>query len=157
MSYSNFGLKQNRYNCTGAKERDVVMKKNRTKYEKKIMLNLNIITFMCVVSSILNIALPIFDNPQFTFFIISQFFAIGGIYVYGWINSRRNQGIPLSVAFIVRGLQALIFVFWRNDVTWTSFGVLVFMDVLLIVLLVLDKANYKYTVIKYEDDEFFDK
>lgn len=127
------------------------------KYERRIMLNLHIITFLCIVSSILNLVLPWLERSKISIFLLSQLIAIGGIYIYGWVNSRGSQGVPISTTFIIRGLQAFIFVFWRKDISWISFGVLVFLDILLILLLVLDKSNYKYTIIRREDDEFFDQ
>lgn len=119
------------------------------------MLNLHIITFLCIVSCLLNIMIPILENTKFTFFLLSQVAAIGGVYVYGWVSSRNTQSIPLAADFIIRALQALIFIYWRKDLSWISFGVLIFLDCLFLLLLVLDKSSYKYEYITRENDEFF--
>lgn len=131
--------------------------KRRNKYERKMMMNLHLITFLCLVASVLNIALPVMERSGLSIFMLSQLGAIGGIYAFGWISARNAQTIPITVTFILRGLQAVIFIFWRNDLSWAAFGVLVFLDILLMIVLAIDKSNYKYTVVTREDDEFFDK
>ena len=101
-----------------------------------MLLNLHVITFLCIISFLLNISLPIIEKPKFTIFLITQFLVLGTVYIYGWVNSRNAQHIPISVAFLLRILQAFIFVFWRKDITWVSFGVLCFLDILFLLLLV---------------------
>ncbi len=122
-----------------------------------MLLNLHVITFLCIISFLLNISLPIIEKPKFTIFLITQFLVLGTVYIYGWVNSRNAQHIPISVAFLLRILQAFIFVFWRKDITWVSFGVLCFLDILFLLLLVLDKSTYKYEYHTVEEDEFFNK
>lgn len=124
------------------------------KYEKRIMLNLHVITFVCIIAISLNIILPLMENYKLTLFLVSQVIPICAIYIYGWVNSRNAQNIPIAVTFIIRSLQALIFIYWKQNISWSYFNIILFFDVLLIVILVLDKSNYRYEYVSKEDNEF---
>ncbi len=133
------------------------MNRKLNKYEKKIMLNLHIITFLCILSSLLNFILPFVEKPKFTLFLLSQIIVISAVYIYGWVSSRTVQIIPIIPTFIIRALQALIFVVWRQDMTFLGFGILLFFDILYLAVLGIDKANYYYDFGTKKDDEFFDE
>ena len=126
------------------------------KYEKKIMLGLTLIRVLCGVGIVLNIVLPLVDNLKFNAFLVSQILPIAFIYIYSLVNVVGYQGVPIIQTFIIRFLQSLIFVLWAGDISWVTFGVLVFVDVLLCMLLTLDKGSYEYVYIKASDDEFMD-
>lgn len=130
------------------------MSKKLNRYEKRMMLNLHIITLLCVIAIALNFILPWNEYPKINLFLISQIIPVFAIYVYGWLNSRNAQNIPIAATFIIRSLQALIFIYWKGYVSWSTFNVILFFDLLLIVILVLDKSNYKYEYVSKEDDEF---
>lgn len=126
------------------------------KYEKKILFGLNLIRVLCAIGIVLNLVLPLVEKPKFTIFFLTQFLAIGVIYVYSLINVVGNQNTPILATFFVRAMQGLIFIGWRHDISWVSMGVLILIDMLLIILLVLDKGNYEYVFIQAGKDEFYD-
>lgn len=130
------------------------MSSKLNKYEKKIMFNLHIITALTVIAVVLNLLLPYIENGKLTIFLISQLIPVFGIYVFGWVNSRNAQNIPIVITFITRTLQGLIFIYWRETLSWETFRILLFFDILFLVILVLDKSNYKYEFVAKEDDEF---
>jgi hypothetical protein len=111
---------------------------------------------LCAIGIVLNLVLPFVEKNKFTFFFLTQFLAIGVIYVYALVNVVGNQNVPIVATFFVRIVQALIFIGWSHDISWTSMGVLVFVDILLILLLVLDKGNYEYVFVQASKDEFLD-
>ena len=120
------------------------------------MFSVKLIRSLCGIAIALNIILPIMDKPKFTIFIISQIVAILLIHVYALMNVTGAQSTPIVATFVVRALQSLVFIAWRQDMTWISMGILVFIDILLIVLLILDKSNYEYVFLEEVEDEFSD-
>jgi hypothetical protein len=134
----------------------VMVKRKLDKFEKRIMLNLHVVSFLCLLASVLQIVLPLAEKQKFTFLLLSQIVAIAASYVNGWINARGAQILPIVPAFIIRGVQFLLFVVWARDLSYLSFGILLFFDGLLIALLAIDKAMYRYEVVAVENDEFYD-
>lgn len=121
------------------------------KYEKRIMLNLKIITFICIAGVIVNIFVPLVESFKMTMFVISQLVPIFIIYVKGWFNSRGSQNVPILAAFLIRVLQVLIFILWLEQVSLLMFGVLLVFDVVLLLALIIDKMNYRYEYVNKSD------
>ena len=122
-----------------------------------MMLNLHVITGMTLSGIVLNFALPIMGGSFWSIFMVSQLLIVGGLYVYGWICSRSTQRIMITFTFLVRLLQAAVFVFWRGDLSWVAFLSLIAFDTLFLVVLAIDKMNYRYEIVSIQEDEFTDK
>lgn len=118
------------------------------------MRNLHIITFLVVVGIILNITLPLLHSTKLTLFSCSQIIALFIIYIKAWVNSRGSQEIPIIVSFVIRVFQALICGLWLQQISLQILGYLVITDIVLLTMLWVDKASYRYELVALEDDEF---
>ena len=123
------------------------------KYERIVMIRLYFIKYLIVLSSILNLVLPIYSkglgytSPLQYIVIITHI--IGYQYANGYLEGQKLLIIPV---FTVRITQILIhgLLSW-NPINLLFYVVVVLLDVLIIFLKFIDKLRIYYEVEKIEE------
>ena len=123
------------------------------KYERIVMIRLYFIKYLLVLSSILNLVLPIYSkglgytSPLQYIVIITHI--IGYQYANGYLEGQKLLIIPV---FTVRITQILIhgLLSW-NPINLLFYVVVVLLDVLIIFLKFIDKLRIYYEVEKIEE------
>ena len=123
------------------------------KYERIVMIRLYFIKYLIVLSSILNLVLPIYSkglwytSPLQYIVIITHI--IGYQYANGYLEGQKLLIIPV---FTVRITQILIhgLLGW-NPINLLFYIVVVLLDVLIIFLKFIDKLRIYYEVEKIEE------
>lgn len=123
------------------------------KYERIVMIRLYFIKYLIVLSSILNLVLPIYSkglgytSPLQYIVIITHI--IGYQYANGYLEGQKLLIIPV---FTVRITQILIhgLLGW-NPINLLFYVVVVLLDVLIIFLKFIDKLRIYYEVEKIEE------
>ena len=125
---------------------------------KKLLINLTISKCICFVIVFCNLAFPLYDGQYFKF-IPLQLLLIG-FWLYGLAchlgyfkvqtsieNGRKvfEPNVPIVQIAVCRILEIAYFLLAKKKiVNWKVFVILVFMDVLYIAFILLDKAAYYY-------------
>lgn len=123
------------------------------KYERIVMIRLYFIKYLIVLSSILNLVLPIYSkglgytSPLQYIVIITHI--VGYQYANGYLEGQKLLIIPV---FTVRITQILIhgLLGW-NPINLLFYVVVVLLDVLIIFLKFIDKLRIYYEVEKIEE------
>ena len=123
------------------------------KYERIVMIRLYFIKYLIVLSSILNLVLPIYSkglgytSPLQYIVIITHI--VGYQYANGYLEGQKLLIIPV---FAVRITQILIhgLLGW-NPINLLFYVVVVLLDVLIIFLKFIDKLRIYYEVEKIEE------
>ena len=123
------------------------------KYERIVMIRLYFIKYLIVLSSILNLVLPIYSkglgytSPLQYIVIITHI--IGYQYANGYLEGQKLLIIPV---FTVRITQILIhgLLSW-NPINLLFYVVVVLLDILIIFLKFIDKLRIYYEVEKIEE------
>lgn len=123
------------------------------KYERIVMIRLYFIKYLIVLSSILNLVLPIYSkglgytSPLQYIVIITHI--VGYQYANGYLEGQKLLIIPV---FTVRITQILIhgLLGW-NLINLLFYVVVVLLDVLIIFLKFIDKLRIYYEVEKIEE------
>ena len=123
------------------------------KYERIVMIRLYFIKYLIVLSSILNLVLPIYSkglgytSPLQYIVIITHI--IGYQYANGYLEGQKLLIIPV---FTVRIIQILLhgLLGW-NPINLLFYVIVVLLDVLIIFLKFIDKLRIYYEVEKVEE------
>ena len=123
------------------------------KYERIVMIRLYFIKYLIVLSSILNLVLPIYSkglgytSPLQYIVIITHI--VGYQYANGYLEGQKLLIIPV---FAIRITQILIhgLLGW-NPINLLFYVVVVLLDVLIIFLKFIDKLRIYYEVEKIEE------
>lgn len=137
-----------------------------TKYTKSIMLFTKIATVVYAISCIINLFLPVLKLKTvnlnvFTFLIIGVWgvaiLSCHGIFkkVVAHVDGviTYNTIIPVFPITIIRIVElGWIFIKHRSDFKGVNFLIAIAFDVVLIVILLLDKSHYYYEAVESEDE-----
>ena len=123
------------------------------KYERIVMLRLYFIKYLIILSSILNLLLPIYSkgvgytSPLQYIIIITHI--VGYQYANGYLEGQKLLIIPV---FTVRIIQILLhgLLGW-NPINLLFYVIVVLLDVLIIFLKFIDKLRIYYEVEKVEE------
>lgn len=123
------------------------------KYESNILANTLIMKIMYVLLLIVNMLLPYHKGWNWTFSIFQ--FAIVVIWFFGLLGGLGyfNQATPILPLGITRIVQLGSYCLFKfHKINWGIIGIFILMDVIFLLFLLFDKANYKYEIIEVEKD-----
>jgi len=128
-----------------------VKNKKLDKYDKACIRLLNAIKYLAIILSILNLVLPFREGRR-------GFMSIGNlimIYYYAYSNLGCKGLVPeytIPAAWAV-GIRFIQFVYsfapWSNKLVYTSYFIIVILDILYFALHFYCKAVYEIEVVKY--------
>jgi hypothetical protein len=132
------------------------MKGNKSKYnkyEKSLMFNVELMKIIFYVLAALNLLLPLFQPISLGITSAFQWFIIAA-HAYGLAHGLgvfEGQKTPI----IQVGLLRIVEVAWYryisgSHINWLIFVVLLFVDVLFVAVLLLDKNTYAYEKVSKE-------
>lgn len=123
-----------------------------SKYEKEMLLNLNIIKGVAVLLVMVNFLLPVFQkgiglNDFFQWIIV-------GVHIKTLGNALGifEQKVPiLSIGFLRIAEIIIHSVFKFNPINWSFFLIVLVIDFVYLFLLFIDKQSYEYIVEDYSE------
>lgn len=124
------------------------------KYESNIMANTLIMKIFYVIIVIVNMALPYYKDWHWTFSIFQ--FAIVIIWFFGLLGGLGyfNQTTPILPLGISRIIQVGVYLLFKfKQINWAVIGVFILLDVIYLVFLLFDKANYYYETEELLNDD----
>ena len=121
--------------------------KKYNKYERAILFNLTLIKCVFIVIVLFNMFLPLYYPARLGITSVFQWIVVA-VHLYGMLNGVGvfiKQNIPIVQIVIVRILETLWYVFmpWASF-NWAPYAIVLFLDVVFIFILLMDKATYKY-------------
>lgn len=114
------------------------------KYEKRLMLNTDIMKVLGIAGVLLNLLIPLF--PEMGFKSIFQWLMVI-IYVIGTLNAIGyfSQHVPIVPMAAVRGLESFYYyVISDGGIQTMSLMILVGFDLIFLAMFLVDKSNYTY-------------
>lgn len=142
-------------------------------YSRRILFVSNLIKVLTVVVCVVNLFMPLYDNFVWKFSVF-QLFAVF-VWIYAGLTATgyfcKNQHIEkngmilyeqnLSLPVILLGLNRIAeslyyFLFRRSRIDWPMYGILILLDVLVFIVLFVDKMNYGYAKEITTREEFVD-
>ncbi len=130
-------------------------KKPLTKYEKEMLLNLNIIKGVAVLIVMVNFLLPVFQkgigfNSVFQWIIVAVH-----IKTLGNAVGIFEQKVPiLSIGFLRIFEIGIHSIFKFNPINWSFFLIILVIDFVYLFLLFIDKQSYEYIVEDYSESNW---
>lgn len=124
------------------------------KYESNIMANTLIMKIFYVIIVIVNMALPYYKDWHWTFSIFQ--FAIVIIWFFGLLGGLGyfNQTTPILPLGISRIIQVGVYLLFKfKQINWAVIGVFILLDIIYLVFLLFDKANYYYETEELLNDD----
>jgi hypothetical protein len=125
------------------------------KYDKAILFNPKLLKIIFLAIVLLNLFMPLFSPASMGYKNFFQWYiivvhAVGLTYALGGVKniiSLTSQHIPFVHIFVIRCLEVL----WHTLVSSTKFNwmpllMVLILDLLFIVLLFMDKREYRYEI-----------
>lgn len=130
-------------------------KKPLTKYEKEMMLNLNIIKWVAVLIVMVNFLLPIFQKGIGVNSIFQWIIVAVHIKTLGNAVGIFEQKVPiLSIGFLRIFEIGIHSIFKFNPINWSFFLIILVIDFIYLFLLFIDKQSYEYIVEDYSESNW---
>lgn len=135
---------------------------------KKLMTNLTISKGMCFVVVFCNLAFPLYNNAYFKVIPLQLLLIVFWLYgLLGHLGYFKTQiakeddkiiyepNTPILQIAFCRIVEIAYFLIAKKDVVnWKVFAVLVFMDIIYIAFMLLDKSAYYYEMDASDEEDF---